>query len=57
MIIVLALVAPVGVAFVLIWWKSADKWAGAEHRRFKPKEQPTTPHVVVKSEHSEKPRE
>jgi hypothetical protein len=27
----------VGVPFTLWWWKMADKWADAEHRRFKPR--------------------
>lgn len=56
MIVVLALVFPVGAAFVLLWWKQADKWADAEHKRFKTQDSPNTPRVVVKSEEPEKPR-
>ncbi len=56
MIVVLALVAPVGIGFVLLWWKQADKWADGEHKRFKTKDDSSTPRVVVKSEEPEKPR-
>lgn len=56
MVAVLALVAPVGIGFVLLWWKQADKWADGEHKRFKTKEESLTPRVVVKTEESEKPR-
>ena len=56
MITVLALVVPVGGAFVLLWWKQADNWADAEHKRFKTHDKPDAPRVVVKSEESEKQR-
>jgi hypothetical protein len=26
-----------GTPFTLWWWKQADKWYDAEHKRFKPK--------------------
>lgn len=29
------LVVVVGIPFTLWWWKVADKWADAEHKRFK----------------------
>ena len=50
MIIVLASVIPVGVIFVLVWWRQADQWADAERKRFKVKDQPQTPQVVVRDE-------
>lgn len=56
MVVVLALVAPVGIGFVLLWWKQADKWADAEHKRFKSKDDTQGPRVVVKTEESEKSR-
>ncbi len=56
MIVVLALVAPVGIGFVLLWWKQADKWADAEHKRFKTKDRIDVPQVVVKADESEKLR-
>jgi len=27
-------VVVIGVPFVLLWWKWADRWADSEHRRF-----------------------
>lgn len=51
--IVLALVG--GTAFTLWWWKIADRWADAEHKRFKVKEDPR-PKVVVRSEPTESDR-
>ena len=53
---VIVLVVPVGAAFVLLWWKQADKWADAEHKRFKTKDGSDGPRVVVKSEEPEKSR-
>ncbi len=29
------LVVVIGVPFTLWWWRVADQWADAEHRRFK----------------------
>lgn len=37
LIIVLVLIFLVGIPFTLWWWKMADRWADAEHKRFKPK--------------------
>lgn len=36
-----------GVPFTLWWWKIADKWADAEHKRFKDKPD-TRERVIVK---------
>ena len=33
----MALVIFLGIPFTLYWWKQADKWEAAEHRRFKVK--------------------
>jgi hypothetical protein len=35
--IILIVIAVLGPAFTFWWWKLADQWADAEHRRFKPK--------------------
>ncbi len=35
--IIVILTALLGPPFVLWWWKFADRWADAEHKRFKPK--------------------
>ncbi|MFZ4574420.1 MAG: hypothetical protein ACOYN0_08485 [Phycisphaerales bacterium] len=35
--IIIGLVVVIGIPFTLWWWKVADKWADAEHRRFKQK--------------------
>jgi hypothetical protein len=35
-----------GSAFVLIWWRLADKWADDEHKRFKTKDNGPAPKVV-----------
>ena len=56
MVVVLLCVGPVGIAFVLLWWKQADKWADAEHKRFKSKDESTAPRVIVKDEESKEPR-
>lgn len=37
LIIVLVLIFVIGIPFTLWWWKMADRWADAEHKRFKPK--------------------
>lgn len=42
-----ALVAIIGIPFTLWWWKIADKWADAEKRRFKPKED-TRERIVIR---------
>lgn len=46
--IVVGLCAVLGVPFTLWWWKIADRWADAEHKRFKPKPKPKGNAVVVK---------
>ncbi|MCC6675934.1 MAG: hypothetical protein IT436_02205 [Phycisphaerales bacterium] len=50
LIIVLVLIFAVGIPFTLWWWKLADRWADAEHKRFKPKG-PATPveRVVIRN--------
>jgi len=35
--IVIALIIVAGIPFTLWWWKKADQWADAEHKRFKVK--------------------
>ncbi len=52
MITVIVIVLAGGVIFTLWWWRLADRWASAEHRRFKkqglrPGEQEPT-RVVIK---------
>lgn len=37
LIVVLVLIFAVGIPFTLWWWKMADRWADAEHKRFKPR--------------------
>ncbi len=44
---IMVLVVLVGIPFTLWWWKQADKWADAEHRRFKVKDDDRE-RVVVK---------
>jgi len=34
MIVICVLVVVVGIPFTLWWWKLADRWADAEHKRF-----------------------
>ena len=34
--VIMALCVLLGVPFTLWWWRSADQWADAENRRFKP---------------------
>lgn len=46
-LIVGGLVIFIGVPFTLWWWRLADKWADAEHKRFKVKVD-TRERVVVK---------
>jgi hypothetical protein len=35
-----------GVPFVLIWWRIADRWADEEHKRFKDRDAGEAPTVV-----------
>jgi hypothetical protein len=49
-VVVLAL----GVPFVLIWWRVADRWADDEHKRFRASESGPAP-TVVKREDVERP--
>jgi len=37
LIVVCALVVVIGIPFTLWWWKQADRWADAEHKRFRVK--------------------
>jgi hypothetical protein len=37
MLICAVLALGLGIPFTLMWWKEADKWADAEHKRFKVK--------------------
>lgn len=46
--ILMALVVLAGIPFTLWWWKLADRWADAEHKRFKPKPD-LRERIVVKS--------
>lgn len=52
----IVLVLVLGIPFTLWWWKQADKWYDAEHKRFKVKED-TRERVVVKGEPGAKPVE
>jgi hypothetical protein len=45
---VMILVVVIGIPFTLWWWKQADKWADAEHRRFKEKPEERDKVVVRK---------
>jgi hypothetical protein len=36
------------VPFILIWWRDMDRWADAEHKRFKPRAKGHEDIVVVK---------
>lgn len=48
-----ALCIIVGVPFTLWWWKQADKWADAEHKRFTVKSD-TRERIVVRDISSER---
>lgn len=48
-IIICVLVFVIGIPFTLWWWKQADKWADAEHRRFEVKSDPRERIVVAAS--------
>lgn len=52
--LVVALIVLLGVPFTLWWWRKADQWADAEHRRFKPRPE-TRERVVVRSENQSSP--
>jgi len=45
--VVMAIVVAVGVPFVLLWWRVADRWADGEHKRFK-QERDDREKIVVK---------
>lgn len=47
--IIIGLIFVVGIPFTLYWWKQADKWEAAEHKRFKVKVDPREK-VVVKDD-------
>lgn len=38
-----------GVVFTLAWWKIADRWADAEHKRFKTRDQAPIEKIVVRT--------
>lgn len=44
--IVIVGIAVIAPPFTLLWWRQADKWADAEHKRFKVKKD-TRERVVV----------
>ncbi|MBI1190132.1 MAG: hypothetical protein GC200_05550 [Tepidisphaera sp.] len=45
---IMALIVIFGIPFTLWWWKIADQWADAEHKRFKPKTD-TRERIQIKS--------
>ena len=48
--ICIALCVVLGVPFTLLWWRDMDKWADAEHRKFKPKvKKPLGPTVLIRT--------
>lgn len=48
--ICIALCVVLGVPFTLLWWRDMDKWADAEHRKFKPKvKKPAGPTVLIRT--------
>ena len=49
LLIVLVLIFVIGIPFTLWWWKMADRWADAEHKRFKSKSGPPVDRVVIKT--------
>ena len=53
MVVVLAAAAPVGVIFVLLWWKTSGRWAAMNSKNSKAPDAEGT-RVVVKNE---QPRE
>ena len=47
--IVIAVITVGAVVFTLVWWRIADKWADAEHKRFgTPKDQSPQDRIVIK---------
>lgn len=44
------LIVVLGVPFVLIWWRVADRWADDKHKRFKPRDTGPAPTVVKRSD-------
>jgi membrane protein implicated in regulation of membrane protease activity len=44
-------IAVLSVPFILIWWRDMDRWADAEHKRFKPRQQASQDVIVVKQQH------
>lgn len=51
--ICIALCIVLGVPFTLLWWRDMDKWADAEHKKFKPKDKkPAGTTVVIRSTQS-----
>jgi hypothetical protein len=45
--LVVGIVLVGALIFTLLWWKLADKWADAEHKRFKRGPKPDEPERVV----------
>ena len=43
----------IGVPFLLWWWKLADLWVSADHKRFHPKQKDDAPRVVVRTQMGE----
>lgn len=41
-----------GVPFLLVWWKLADRWADEEHKRFRGARKPEGPAPTVVSRSS-----
>ena len=39
-----------GIPFVLVWWKLADRWADDEHKRFKGRDAGPAPTVVKRTD-------
>ncbi len=48
LLIITAVTFVIGIPFLLWWWKLADLWVSADHKRFHPK-QDDTPRVVVRT--------
>jgi hypothetical protein len=48
--IIMVLVVVIGIPFTLWWWKQADRWADAEHRRFRVKSDEREKVVVKRQE-------
>lgn len=52
LLVITAITFVIGVPFLLWWWKLADMWVSADHRRFHPKRD-DTPRVVVRTQSGE----